>query len=164
MSIRKSPNTEEYSIYLWVWNVRKQTRRKHQGAVSLTYLSILKEGFTPIFSATLSYGKRAFYHKKTGVTFPISLGKHRPSITFHIALIWLRLLTQLEGNVSETVPRCLRCKVPTSDGELVFAAGQLFASERILPALVQHDLELQRVGSQLVNVLWKQIHHHVTCV
>ena len=27
------------------------------GAVSLTYLSILKEGFTPIFSATLSYGK-----------------------------------------------------------------------------------------------------------
>jgi len=29
----------------------------YQGAVSLTYLSILKEGFTPIFSATLSYGK-----------------------------------------------------------------------------------------------------------
>jgi len=27
------------------------------GAVSLTYLSILKEGFTPIFSATQSYGK-----------------------------------------------------------------------------------------------------------
>ena len=27
------------------------------GAVSLTYLSILKRGFTPIFSATLSYGK-----------------------------------------------------------------------------------------------------------
>ena len=27
------------------------------GAVSLTYLSILKEGFKPIFSATLSYGK-----------------------------------------------------------------------------------------------------------
>ena len=42
-----------------------------QAAVSLTYLSILKEGFTPIFSATLSYGKRAFNHKKTGVTFPI---------------------------------------------------------------------------------------------
>ena len=36
-----------------------------QGAVSLTYLSILKEGFTPIF--------------------PKSLGKRRPSITFHIA-------------------------------------------------------------------------------
>jgi len=30
---------------------------KQQGAVSLTPLSILKEGFTPIFSATLSYGK-----------------------------------------------------------------------------------------------------------
>jgi len=44
-----------------------------QGAVSLTYLSILKEGFTPIFSATLSYEKRAFHHKKTVVTFPISL-------------------------------------------------------------------------------------------
>jgi len=28
------------------------------GAVSLTYLSSLKEGFTPIFSATQSYGKR----------------------------------------------------------------------------------------------------------
>jgi len=56
-----------------------------QGAVWLTYLGILKEGFTPIFSATLSYGKRAFHHKKTGVTFPISLGKCRPSITFHIA-------------------------------------------------------------------------------
>ena len=28
-----------------------------QGVVSLTYLSILEEGFTPIFSATLSYGK-----------------------------------------------------------------------------------------------------------
>ena len=27
------------------------------GAVSLTNLSILKEGFTPIFSPTLSYGK-----------------------------------------------------------------------------------------------------------
>jgi len=40
------------------------------GAVSLTYLSILKEGFTPIFSATL-----AFLHKKTGVSFPICLGK-----------------------------------------------------------------------------------------
>ena len=45
-----------------------------QRAVSLTYLSILKEGFTPICSATLSYGK-AFHHKKTGVTFPICLGK-----------------------------------------------------------------------------------------
>jgi len=45
-----------------------------QGAVSLTYLSILKEGFTPIFSAILSYGK-SVYHKKTGVTFPIYLGK-----------------------------------------------------------------------------------------
>jgi len=55
-----------------------------QGAVSLTYLSILKEGFTPFFSATLSYGKRAFHHKKTGVTFSISLGKRRPSITFYI--------------------------------------------------------------------------------
>ena len=42
------------------------------GAVSLTYLSILKAGFTPIFSTTLSYGKRVFYHKKTGVYFPIS--------------------------------------------------------------------------------------------
>jgi len=30
---------------------------KDLGAVSLTYLSILKEGFTPMFSATLSYGK-----------------------------------------------------------------------------------------------------------
>ena len=30
-----------------------------QGAVSLTYLSILKEGFTPIFSATLSYGRKS---------------------------------------------------------------------------------------------------------
>jgi len=30
---------------------------KHLGAVSLTYLSLLREGFTPIFSATLSYGK-----------------------------------------------------------------------------------------------------------
>jgi len=58
---------------------------KNQGAVSLTYLSILKEGFTPILSATLSYGKRAFHHKKTGVTFPIILGKRRPFITFHIA-------------------------------------------------------------------------------
>jgi len=58
---------------------------KQLGAVSLTYLSILKEGFTPIFIATLSYGKKAFHHKKTGVTFPISLGKRRPSITFHIA-------------------------------------------------------------------------------
>ena len=44
-------------------------------AVSLTYLSILKEGFVPIFSATLSYGRRAFHHKKTGITFPICLGK-----------------------------------------------------------------------------------------
>jgi len=55
------------------------------GAVSLTYLSILKDGLTPIFSATLSYGKRTFHHKKTGVTFSIRLGKHRPSITVHIA-------------------------------------------------------------------------------
>jgi len=30
---------------------------KNLGAVSLTYLSILKEGFTPVFSATLSNGK-----------------------------------------------------------------------------------------------------------
>jgi len=44
-------------------------------AILLTYLSILKEGFTPIFSATVSYGKRELHHKKTGVTFPISLGK-----------------------------------------------------------------------------------------
>jgi len=29
-----------------------------QGAVSLTFLSLLREGFTPIFSATLSYGRK----------------------------------------------------------------------------------------------------------
>ena len=40
-----------------------------QGAVSLTYLSILKEGFTPIL-AQLEVMEKAFYHKKTGVTFP----------------------------------------------------------------------------------------------
>ena len=28
-----------------------------QAPISLTYLSILRQGFTPIFSATLSYGK-----------------------------------------------------------------------------------------------------------
>ena len=44
-------------------------------AVSLTYLSILKEGLTPIFSATLSYGQKTFHPKKAGVTFPICLGK-----------------------------------------------------------------------------------------
>jgi len=38
-----------------------------------TNLSILREGFAPIFSATLSYEK-AFHHKKSGVTFPIGLG------------------------------------------------------------------------------------------
>jgi len=30
---------------------------KDPGVVSLTYLSILKKGFKPIFSATLNYGK-----------------------------------------------------------------------------------------------------------
>jgi len=54
--------------YVYIFKVNDK------GAVSLTYLSILKEGFTPIFSATLSNGK-AFHHKKTGVTFPICLGK-----------------------------------------------------------------------------------------
>ena len=59
---------------------------KKLGVISLTYmyLSTPKEGFTTIFSATVSYGKRSFHHKKTGVTFPISLGKRRPPITFHI--------------------------------------------------------------------------------
>ena len=61
------------------------------------FTSILKLYFRKdlrqFFSATLSYGKTAFHHKKTGVTFPISLRKRRPSITFHIALIWLPLLT-----------------------------------------------------------------------
>ena len=45
------PNT-----YQWdVWH----TLNIHLGAVSLTFLSILKRGFTPIFSATLSYGKNS---------------------------------------------------------------------------------------------------------
>jgi len=68
-----------------VARVKRHAKSRTQGAVSLTYLGILKERFTPIFSATLIYGKRAFHHKKTGVTFPISLGKRRLSITFHIA-------------------------------------------------------------------------------
>jgi len=34
-----------------------QSNAIEQGGVSLTFLRILKEGFTPIFSATLSYGK-----------------------------------------------------------------------------------------------------------
>ena len=45
----------------------------------LKKLSILKEGFMPIFSAT---------HKKTGVTFPICLGKrsvHKFSHCVHMA-------------------------------------------------------------------------------
>ena len=53
--------------------VKKSQLLVAQGAVSLTYLSVLKEGFTPIFSATLSYGKA--FQKKTGVTFPIGLGQ-----------------------------------------------------------------------------------------
>jgi len=53
----KAKTKEEVCIFDDLgWGERKDNLRD-QGAVSLTYLSILREGFMPFFSAILSYGK-----------------------------------------------------------------------------------------------------------
>jgi len=47
--------TKTHKILFLVLMINK--KHMSHGAVSLTYLIILKKGFTPILSATLSYGK-----------------------------------------------------------------------------------------------------------
>jgi len=52
----------------------------NQGAVSLTFLSLLREGFTPIFCATLSYGRKSVSPKENWRNFS---HKFRQAQTIH---------------------------------------------------------------------------------
>jgi len=80
---------KQYEILLYTvkWPYGNASRQwiKLLGAVSLTYLSILKEGFTPIFSATLSYGKERFTIRKLGSKFRQAQTVHNFSHSVNMA-------------------------------------------------------------------------------